>query len=268
MGLDQMPRDDDVPSGDFTWDFGGEVSIWEDPSDEKPVRVLDASMFQCQAVSKARDISVLLHFHHNLVPEREVVGILIERKEGDFNLIFPLIQLLKPVPVTAEYGYCTDVMEHIPPEHVDQVLLNILRSAQHVFFQIDCQEDVCGKLIGEQLHLSVHPYSWWLKKFTELGCYVHWSQDNIHNCLFYVTAWQAGEEIVKVGVLNVEESQVIENVKDFLISGLSFDPEIGDSVSDGSFVWDVGAPNNEPSWRWTNGSRLCRRIHTKLNRAV
>ena len=38
--------------------------------------------------------------------------------------------LNKPLRVHAAYGYCTDVMEHIPPDEVDMVLGTILRSAQ------------------------------------------------------------------------------------------------------------------------------------------
>src|SRR4030095_6422761 len=60
-----------------------------------------------------------------------------------------------PLP-TAEYGYCTDVLEHIPPDKVDLVLNNILCSARHVFFSISTRDDEWGKLIGQPLHLSVH----------------------------------------------------------------------------------------------------------------
>src|SRR5574343_1126631 len=41
---------------------------------------------------------------------------------------------LTQVPqVNAVYGYCCDVMEHIPTDDVPTVLQNILASAQHVF---------------------------------------------------------------------------------------------------------------------------------------
>jgi hypothetical protein len=120
--------------------------------------------------------------------------------------------LTKPVPFSERYGYCTDVMEHIPPEDVDQVLYNILIAAQHVFFQISCEDDVCGKLIGKPLHLSVHPYEWWLKKLQSLDAVIHWSADYGSHCCFYVSAWQGGQAFSDVGTLNVEESQVRANV--------------------------------------------------------
>lgn len=128
-------------------------------------------------------------------------------------LSFTPHDLRQPLTMTAQYGYCTDVMEHIQPECVDQVLCNILKAAQHVFFQISCVDDVCGSLIGEPLHLSVHDHDWWLKKFKEFDCAVHWSRDCGNVALFYVSAWQDGQAIQDTGVLNVPIEQVMENVR-------------------------------------------------------
>ncbi len=128
-------------------------------------------------------------------------------------LAFTLQDLTKPVPLSAPYGFCTDVMEHIPPADVDLVLTNVLRAAQHVFFQISCVDDVCGALIGQPLHLSVHPYAWWLKKLQDLDCVIHYSQDRGDTCVFYVSAWLDGKTLSKSGILNVDEEQIVANVK-------------------------------------------------------
>ena len=128
-------------------------------------------------------------------------------------LDFTQHDLTKPVPFSERYGYCTDVMEHIPPEDVDQVLANILQAAQHVFFQISCEDDVCGKLIGKPLHLSVHPFEWWLKKLQSFDCVVHWSADYGSHCCFYVTAWQSGQVFSDIGTLNVEDDELRANVE-------------------------------------------------------
>lgn len=125
---------------------------------------------------------------------------------------FKQADLTKPLGIAAEYGFCTDVMEHIPPEDVDKVLNNALKACQHVFFQISTVDDVCGALIGHPLHLTVKPYEWWLKKFQERECVVHWSKDFGNACAFYVTAWQDGQKLVDIGVLNVPEQQVVDNV--------------------------------------------------------
>lgn len=134
-------------------------------------------------------------------------------------LSFHQQDLRQAIPHVAEYGYCTDVMEHIEPAHVPAVLGNILRSAQHVFFQISCVDDTCGQLIGEPLHLSVHPYQWWHDLFTKLGCVFHWSKDEGDACLFYVSGWIKGKDMVDVGVLNITMETVRANVEHNLQQG-------------------------------------------------
>lgn len=93
--------------------------------------------------------------------------------------------LSKPCPIKAPYGFCTDVMEHIPPHQVDTVLANIFGSADRVFFQISLVDDACGALIGQPLHLSVHPFGWWLEKLQQHG-QVSWSFDGRESAMFYV----------------------------------------------------------------------------------
>lgn len=121
--------------------------------------------------------------------------------------------LTERAPIVAPYGFCTDVMEHIPPDQVDLVLANILRAAEHVFFQISCTDDSCGVLIGHPLHLTVKPYAWWLEKFRALDCQVHWSKDCGTHCLFYLSAWQGGRAVVAAGELNVAREHLLENVR-------------------------------------------------------
>jgi hypothetical protein len=132
---------------------------------------------------------------------------------------FTVHDLTQPSPYTTEYGYCCDVMEHIPKCQVNGVIANILLGAQHVFFQIACEDDVCGALIGHPLHLSVHPYEWWLKKLQEFDAAIHWSKDYGTHCCFYVTAWQKSDDVVALGILNVEDEQVRKNVEENLNGG-------------------------------------------------
>jgi len=126
--------------------------------------------------------------------------------------------LNKPLPIHAAYGYCTDVMEHIPPDEVDRVLGTILRAAQHVFFQIATEDDVMGERIGESLHLSVNSYAWWLKKLRDHGVAVHWSQNyDDRMCQFYVSNWTKHDDVVVDGRVNTEieicEQHMRENAK-------------------------------------------------------
>lgn len=121
--------------------------------------------------------------------------------------------LRKPIPVSAKYGFCTDVMEHIPPEDVDAVLDNILKSAQHVFFQISLVDDACGEMIGEKLHLTVKPYTWWIDKFHKHDAAIHWSEQRGGNALFYVSSWVDAGELVSRGVINTGTDEVVENIR-------------------------------------------------------
>ena len=61
-----------------------------------------------------------------------------------------------------EHGYCADVMEHIPPECVEKVLVGIAqRTTRSTFFQIALYHDRFGAQVGAPLHLSVFPPTWW-----------------------------------------------------------------------------------------------------------
>jgi SAM-dependent methyltransferase len=139
----------------------------------------------------------------------------------DTNKTFPLAHPLKFVkaditkklPVSAEYGFCTDVMEHIKPEDVDAALDNILLACKNVFFQIATVPDNHGKLLGLPLHLTVRPYEWWLERFKERECVIHSSYDKEYRCQFYVTAWQDGASITETGKVNETDTKIRENVK-------------------------------------------------------
>jgi len=89
--------------------------------------------------------------------------------------------------IGAEKGYCTDVMEHIPAGQVDSVITNIMQAAERVFFQISLVDDACGVLIGQPLHLSVHSFDWWKRKFESFGHVIEWAQDRGESALFYIS---------------------------------------------------------------------------------
>jgi len=137
------------------------------------------------------------------------------------RLVFAQHDLTQPITDFTKYGYCCDVMEHIPPEDVLTVLKNITQSCRHCFFQISCVPDVMGALIGEQLHLTVQPYSWWLDRFNEIGCAVRFSKDLETHCLFYVSAWANGGDVAVIAKVNTEDEEIRANVKHNIQLGLS-----------------------------------------------
>ena len=90
------------------------------------------------------------------------------RDEEALPLPFLEWDLTLPCPMRVPYGYCCDVMEHIPPEHVDSVLQNLSDAcSEGVFFRIEYELDGHGPaMMGRPLHLSVHEPDWWLAKLS------------------------------------------------------------------------------------------------------
>jgi len=104
-------------------------------------------------------------------------------------LCLPFIRadLTDKIPVNGDYGFCTDVMEHIPTEDVKYVITNIMGSTPKAFFQISTVDDQFGKLIGEPLHHTVRPHNWWIEEFKTRGYSVEWEEDLGNASLFYIT---------------------------------------------------------------------------------
>jgi 2-polyprenyl-3-methyl-5-hydroxy-6-metoxy-1,4-benzoquinol methylase len=87
--------------------------------------------------------------------------------------------------IPAEYGYCCDVLEHIPLERMGAVLNNIAKHSKIGFFQVCFVDDTFGKKINDTLHLTVKPYSWWRDFLGSYGELVE-ARDLIENGLFVV----------------------------------------------------------------------------------
>jgi SAM-dependent methyltransferase len=141
----------------------------------------------------------------------------LETQNG--RLTFAVCDLTRPIPHKAAYGYCTDVMEHIPPEDVLKVLRNILLAAEHVFFQIACVPDELGALIGEPLHLTVQPPAWWIQQLTGLGAVVHWTASDEQTVMVYCSAWGEAKEIISMGKVNVGETVADAHVRQNVLDG-------------------------------------------------
>lgn len=69
----------------------------------------------------------------------------------------------------ADTGFCVDMMEHVPTQQVDDVLLNIFDVVRDCYFMVSTTPDACGQLIGEVLHLTVRPFQWWKPKLATHG---------------------------------------------------------------------------------------------------
>lgn len=67
------------------------------------------------------------------------------------------------------YGYCCDVLEHIPPQFTMLAARRMLEACDQVFFSVSFRPDSFGAFIGQPLHLTVQPFSWWRDALAEVG---------------------------------------------------------------------------------------------------
>lgn len=68
-----------------------------------------------------------------------------------------------------DYGFCCDVMEHIPTECTMLAADRIITACRLTWFQIALVPDSFGQFIDQQLHLTVRSFKWWLEHLHELG---------------------------------------------------------------------------------------------------
>ena len=83
--------------------------------------------------------------------------------DAGIDVPFLLADLATLPPLRAAFGYCCDVLEHLPEDEVEPVLAGIARSvARGAFFSIALGLDAFGpRLLGKPLHLCVKPVAWW-----------------------------------------------------------------------------------------------------------
>ena len=116
-----------------------------------------------------------------------------------------------------DYGYCTDVLEHIPPENVDVTIRNIITAARKVFFVIALFPH---EAFGEKLHLTVESPFWWHDKLKSLGFRIDHSSYNEYHAMFYGSAYANANDIAERSELNIEEERIAKNIKENLSLGL------------------------------------------------
>lgn len=83
--------------------------------------------------------------------------------DNGVDVPFLVADLAKLPELSAQYGYCTDVLEHVETEHVDDVLAGISRIVRNaVFFSISTVADHFGPLLAaKQLHVTIRNAEWW-----------------------------------------------------------------------------------------------------------
>lgn len=84
-----------------------------------------------------------------------------------------------------DFGYCCDVMEHIPTQFVGLAVDKMLQSCNKVFFSISFNKDVHGDAVRDRLHLTIQSFTWWRDTMRELGTVIE-ARDLIGDGVFYV----------------------------------------------------------------------------------
>lgn len=81
-----------------------------------------------------------------------------------------------------QWIYCTDVLEHIPRDHVAATLKGMAAiTGKGGLLQIAHFQDGCGQLIGETLHLTVKPPEWWQEKINKLWTVNKWDVEGSYS---------------------------------------------------------------------------------------
>lgn len=100
---------------------------------------------------------------------------------------FILSDLYSLPEMHVDYGFCTDVMEHLPTDRVWVTLEAIRNSCSECFFQISTIQDDFGGAVGVPLHLTVKPYEWWKETLLDVGFTIFWSEEAADHVLFHVS---------------------------------------------------------------------------------
>lgn len=87
----------------------------------------------------------------------------------------------------ADWVYCCDVMEHVPTEYTMLAITRMLAIARKgVFLSICTEHDTWGTWIGQTLHQTVRPFTWWRDRLREAGTLAE-CRDLQHCGLYLVT---------------------------------------------------------------------------------
>lgn len=80
-----------------------------------------------------------------------------------------------------DWAYCCDVLEHIPTEYTMLTIARLLAVASRgVYLSIALVPDQFGVWVGEPLHRTVQPFTWWRDRLRDLGTLIE-----CRDCLLY-----------------------------------------------------------------------------------
>jgi hypothetical protein len=119
-----------------------------------------------------------------------------------------------------DFGFCADVLEHVPPADVERVLWNIGTASKRLYLNVSTVPDVMGALIGEPLHLTVESPYWWHDTLERIGFRIDWSECDEQSASFWCSLYANEDDLFDRSSLNTPDEVVRENVRKNLALGL------------------------------------------------
>lgn len=94
-----------------------------------------------------------------------------QQRMGNRRVFHASLDDMAEVPADAfDFGFCNDVLEHLPPESVERALLEIGRICRKKLFASVCPTASHHlSPTGENLHLTVRSENWWKEQLEKLG---------------------------------------------------------------------------------------------------
>jgi SAM-dependent methyltransferase len=84
-----------------------------------------------------------------------------------------------------DWGYSSDVLEHIPTEYTMVAVERILSNCAVSWLHIATSPDPYGVWIDDELHLTIRSFTWWLERLNFAGKVID-ARDLIHTALYIV----------------------------------------------------------------------------------
>lgn len=113
-------------------------------------------------------------------------GLIPEAKAIDFTQVCLWDDVRNAVGRLTDFVYCTDVLEHIPPQFTMLVVQRLLSCAKlGLFLSISTTPDNFGVWVGKHLHQTVQPFMWWKENLAEIGRITD-ARDLLNNAVFFV----------------------------------------------------------------------------------
>jgi hypothetical protein len=106
-----------------------------------------------------------------------LAGMLGEFGVRDVAEYDPAVEGKDTQPGPAELVVCSDVLEHIEPQHLDELLAELARLTQRKLFVDICTSPALKTLSdGRNAHLIVQPPDWWRYKLSQFFDVTYWME--------------------------------------------------------------------------------------------